>query len=288
MSFKQREINLIFSIDGKELYLNGLRSQAIISNPGGNNAVASLQLIVYGMTLEQMNKFSSTGSTTVSGALALQRITITVLAGNKGEAVGQVFSGGVLKSYIDFSSVPEVSFVCSAQAGLWEKANPVAANSWQGTQNAETLIESLVAQMGKPWTFKNNGAHAVIQNQYVYGSIINQIQKIAKACSLPLSIDGNVVSIWPNDGTRDSMVIDVSAETGLVGYPTYNDIGFSIKTEFNQNLINGRTVNLKTIIPKANGKAPIQDSTHEISTLSPDGPWFTTVILSPSAYVPKN
>ena len=88
--------------------------------------------------------------------------------------------------------------------------------------------------------------------------------------------------------SRDNMIIDVSAETGLVGYPTYNDIGFSIKTEFNQNLINGRTVNLKTIIPKANGKAPIQDSTHEISTLSPEGPWFTTVVLSPSAYVPRN
>jgi len=288
MSFKQRQINLIFSIDGQEVYLEGLRSQAIISNPGGNNAAASLQLVVYGMTLEHMNKYSSTGSSTVAGALALNRISVTVLAGNKGEAVGQIFSGGLLKSYIDFSSVPEVSFVCSAQAGLWEKANPVAANSWQGTQNVETLIESLVAQMGKPWTFKNNGAHAVIQNQYVYGSIINQIQKIAKAACIPLSIDGNVVSIWPNDGTRDDMVIDVSAETGLVGYPTYNDIGFSIKTEFNQNLINGRTVNLKTIIPKANGKAPIQDSTHEISTLSPEGPWFTTVVLIPSAYVPRN
>ena len=74
MSFKQRQINLIFSIDGQEVYLEGLRSQAIISNPGGNNAAASLQLVVYGMTLEHMNKYSSTGSSTVAGALALGMI----------------------------------------------------------------------------------------------------------------------------------------------------------------------------------------------------------------------
>ena len=84
------------------------------------------------------------------------------------------------------------------------------------------------------------------------------------------------------------MVIDVSSKNGLVGYPTYNDIGFSIKVEFNPDMINGRTVNLTSIIPKANGKAPIQESVHELSTLTPDGPWFTTVVLSPSAYVPVN
>jgi len=41
----------------------------------------------------------------------------------------------------------------------------------------------------------------------------------------------------------------------------------------------GRTINLTSIIPKANGKWVIFESTHELSTLTPDGPWFTTVKL---------
>jgi hypothetical protein len=288
MTFAKRQINIIFSIDGKEIYLDGLRSQAIISNPGGNNGAALLQLKVYGMTLAQMNSLSSTGSSTKSGALALNNISITLLAGDEGQTVGQIFSGGVQKSYIDFSAAPEVSFVVSARSGLWEQANPVSANSWAGTQNAEDLIASLVKQLGEPWSFKNNGAHAIVQNQNVYGSIISQIQKIAKYACFPLSIDGNVVSIWANNGVRDDMVIDVSAKNGLVGYPSFNDVGFTIKTEFNPNMINGRTINLTSVIPKANGKAPIQSSTHEISTLTPDGAWFTTVVLSASGYVPVN
>lgn len=291
MSFAKRQINLIFSVNGKEIYLQGLRSQAIISNPGGNNAVALLQLRVYGMTLEQMNSLSSTGASTNAGALGIGNVSVTVLAGDEGQTVGQIFKGGVLKSYIDFSAVPEVSFIVSAQAALFEKASPVKANSWKGVQNAEDLIKSLVGQLGSEWSFWNNPknpAHAIIQNQNVYGSIISQIQKIAKYSCFPLSIENNTVSIWANDGTRDDMVIDVSAKNGLVGYPSFNDVGFSIKTEFNPDMINGRTVNLTTVIPKANGKAPIHDSTHEISTLTPDGAWFTTVVLSPSAYVPVN
>jgi len=288
MTFAKKQLTIIFSIDGKELYLEGLRCHALIRNAGGANAFSNAEIVINGMTLDQMNKYSSTGATTAQGALALNKITVTILAGDQNEVIGQVFSGQVLKSYIDFSSVPEVAFVCSAQSGLWEKANPAKANSWKGTQDVEVLIESLVKQMGSPWTFKNNGAHAVVQNQYVYGSIINQIQKLAKYSSIPLSIDGNVISIWPNDGTRDNMVIDVSSETGLIGYPSFNEIGFSIKTEYNPNMINGRIVNLKTVIPKANGKAPIQSSAHELSTLTPDGPWFTNVILSPSSYVSQS
>lgn len=284
MSYAKRQINLIFSTKDNEIYLEGLRCQAIITNPGGNNAAANLQLRVYGMTMAHMNELSSTGA----NLIALDNVSVTVLAGNQGEAIGQIFSGGVLKSYIDFSSLPEVSFICSAQAGLWEKANPVAPNSWNGAQNAEDLIASLVTQLGSPWTFVNNGAHAIVQNQYAYGSVINQIQKIAKAACLPLSIEKNTISIWANDGTRDDMVIDVNPQNGLVGYPSYNDVGFTIKTEFNQNLINGRMVNLTSSLPKANGKIPIQDSVHEISTASPEGAWFTTVVLSPSNYVPKN
>ena len=74
-------------------------------------------------------------------------------------------------------------------------------------------------------------------------------------------------------------MIDVSPQNGLVGYPTYYPSGFIIKTEFNPQIIVGRTVNLTSQIPKANGSWVIFDSTHELSTLTPDGPWFTTAKL---------
>ena len=81
----------------------------------------------------------------LSGAsfIADAAISITVLAGDQGGILGQVFQGGIQSSYIDFASVPEVAFVCTAQAGLYQNSAPAAPNGWDGTQNAEDLIGAI-------------------------------------------------------------------------------------------------------------------------------------------------
>lgn len=275
MTFAKRQLNLQFSKNGNVLVsLEGLRCTALISNPGGNNGLAQLQLRVYGMTLEHMNQFTSTGANLIVN----EGFNITVLAGDEGSPLGQIFSGGILSSYIDFSAVPEVAFVCVAQSGIFEKASPSASNSWTGAQNAEDLIKSLAQSIN--YGFKNNGAHAIVQNQNVYGSVIDQIKRIATAAVLPFSIENNTVYLWANNGTKNDVVVNLNANTGLVGYPSYYPAGFIVKSEYNPNITIGVTINLSSIIPKANGQFSIYSSTHELSTLAPDGAWFTTATLS--------
>lgn len=284
MTFAFRQINLQFtSANGKTVKLEGLRCSAVITNPGGNTAFGQLQLQVWGMTLDQMNEYSSTGSNMV----AVQDQSVTVTAGNQGGSLNQVFSGTLISSFIDLSNPPEVSFVCAAVAGYYNKAAPSAPNTYEGSQKAEDIIRALAGQIG--YTFENkNGATAVVQNQYLSGSIIDQIQAVARAASFPLIIENKSITIFPNNGTRDDIVINLSAETGLVGYPSYWEAGFVVKSEFNPIIAIGRVINLKSQLPKANGKFPIQYVTHEISTLTSDGPWFTTSKLSPAVYVPVN
>lgn len=286
MTFAVRQINLQFtSANGDTLNLEGLRCSAVITNPGGSNAFGQLQLQVYGMTLDQMNQYSSTGSNMV----AVQNQSVTVSAGNKGQSLVQVFSGTLISSFIDLSGLPEVGFVCAAVAGYYNKAAPAAANTYEGSQNAEDIIKSLTNLLGSQYTFSNpNGAHAVLQNQYVSGSIIDQMQTVARAAAFPMAIENNTVTIWPNNGTRDDVVINLNAENGLVGYPSYWEAGFIVKSEFNPIVTTGRTINLTSQLPKANGSFPVQNVTHEVSTLTPDGPWFTISKLSPSIYVPAN
>lgn len=286
MTFALRQINLVFTSPNKiPILLENIKCMATITNPGGYSAFGQLQIKIFGMTLDHMNTYSSTGANLV----AIQNHSITVFAGNEGGAMIQVFSGTLISSFIDTSHQPEISFVCSAIAGYYNKGNPSASNSYKGAQNAEDIIKSLVSNMGAPWAFYNpNGAHAVVQNQYVYGSIIDQICTVARAARLPIKIENNAVTIWPNDGVVDNVIIDISPETGLIGYPSYWEAGFIVKSEFNATVTNGRMVNLTSGIPKANGKFPIIQSTHELATLTPDGPWFTISKLAPPPYVPRN
>ncbi len=291
MSFVSRQINLQFSgaVEGS-IIIEGARCEAMITNPGGDNATATLQLKIYGMTLEHMNQYSSFGSSFV----VAQNYSVTVIVGDRGSPLMQVFSGHIYSSFIDFSSAPDVSFVCSATSGYLEKATPVSPNSYPGTQNAEDIIKSLTTSMvtssGTPWSFSNNNAHAIITNQYISGSIIDQIKIVARAASFPIKIENDTVYIWPNGNNVDGVTIAVGPNSGLVGYPTYIAAGFSIKTQFTSNIANGRKISLTSVIPKANGIWTAHVVTHELSTVLADGPWFTNCILNNEGAnsVPRN
>ena len=287
MNFNTRYIKLQFSdVSGSTIVLDGLRCAAVITNPGGSSAFGNLHLKVYGMTLEQMNEYSSVGANMV----AVQHRTITVSAGNIGSIPSQVFAGTIISSYIDFSSVPDVCFVCDAVSGYFAQSKEIGPLQLNGQANAEDLIQAIAESNG--FTFSNakapNNAHFIVQNQYIAGSAIEQMSKISALYSFQMVIENNGDFIWSNMGTRDTVEVDVNPDNGLVGYPSYWAAGFMIKQEFNCNNLVGRIVHLKSTIPKANGSWPIQTATHELSTVTPDGPWFTTSKLSPQPYVANN
>lgn len=283
MSYAQRQINLQFQNKSGTLDLSGLQVSAIVDMPGGTQASGSLQMHVFGMALEQMNNFSSVGSQFV----ALADENVTVLAGDVGEPLTNVFEGNIFRAFMDFSAIPEVSFVVAARAGLYHHAAPAAPNTYKGSHNAEDIIQALAQSIG--FMFVNDGgAHAVLRDQYVYGSVIQQIKTVAGAAGFPVEIAHNTITIWPNEGVRDEVIIDVNENTGLVGYPTYYPSGFIVKTLFNPLIEMGRRINLKSTIPKANGIWHVQTVTHELYTQQQDGPWFTTTRLSPPPYVAKN
>lgn len=283
MAFKRRVINLQFSKNDKTLTLNGLRCSAVISNYGGLDGCARLQLKAYGMTLAQMNEYSSVGTALVQ----LGDVSLSVMAGTEDGPMAQIFQGFLIASYIETAGSPEIAFTAAAQSGYNIKGLPAASNSFKGAKNAEDIIQSLAQSAGLNFVNKG-GAHGVVQNQNLSGSILDQIQKVAKAAALPVIVENGTVTIWPNDGKRDNIVIDLGPDNGLVGYPSYYTSGFIVKSEYNPLMVIGRTVNLRSSIPKANGQFGIMTSTHELSTMQPDGPWFTTCMLAPPPYVSPN
>lgn len=281
--FKKRVINLQFSdASGQIVDLQGYRVHAMIQNPGGFQSFASLELRVFGMSLELMNEYSTVGYNLVAD----KKIAVTVFAGDEGGVITQVFKGSVIRSRIEIQQ-PEAMFAVSAVAGFYDKATSAAANSYNGSQNAEDIVQSLAQKIG--YEFQNNGAHAVLQNQYLSGSTIDQIMQVGRAANLPIVIEDEKVIMFPNDGFRDDDIIEVSPETGLVGYPKSWEAGIDIETEFNPNIKNGRRIQLTSQIPIYNGTWPVQNVQHILAAETfGDAPWFTLTRLSPQPYVSTN
>ncbi len=202
MSFVKREIKVEFilangTLSGTEnntLILDGHRVELIVNNPGGNAAFGMLQMHIYGMTMEEMNAFSTNGV----DPLAYQPNMAIVSAGDAGKSSSQIFYGQMLRSYIEMSHAPEVFFVVSASSTLLAQATTIPSNSFHDTDLA-SAVEAIAKQAG--YGFSNNGVSVVVQNQYLPpDSPIGHIQTLCEAASVPVKIENNIVYIWPNDG----------------------------------------------------------------------------------------
>lgn len=292
MTFRQRALKMRLTMregalsDGvsSSVELTGHRAEAVITNPGGGLSVGLLALRVFGMKLSDMNSFSTDGL----NALAVRGDSITVSAGDVGGRIQQVFDGTITSAYIDFGAQPEVSFNVQAQAGFLYKVRPAPPNSYEGTVDAALVIESLAKSIG--FAFENNqGVSRMLSNQYLSGSVIEQIHAVANAAGIAHSIENGVVAIWPADGTRSDQVVQLAPGRGLVGYPSFTPTGIAVRAEFNPDVVLGSWVEVDTSLAKAKGKWRTQAVTHELSTLMPGGPWFSTCQLTKSGlYVARN
>jgi len=286
MAFSERELRFTFSgaqpfsgAPSGSFSAAGLRAVASIQAVEGRLGVQA-QVKIWGLSMDQMNAYSTAIPSAVGGAGGLGSVNLVIEAGDFGGSLSQVFNGLIWQSYIDLTGAPDSAFVVSV-VGIVDAATPTAPQSQPGAQNAEDLISAICAGAG--FTFHNNGAHAVLRNQATYGSAIDQIERIARAADFRWMLKGKTLSIWPQGGTIDDVVIDVGPNTDpqMVGYPAYWEAGLVVTSLFNPEIQVSRQMNVVgSSIPKANGLWAITKVQHDLTTMVSKGPWFTTAILS--------
>jgi hypothetical protein len=283
MSFTEKALRFTFSgAQSGSFSAAGLRAAASIQSYQGR-AGTTAQVKIWGLTLAQMNAYSSRMAAVPNGGIALQRFNLIIEAGDLGGTLTPVLNGPILSSYIDLSGAPDSSFNVTS-INTFGASTPMAAQSQPGAQNAEDLISSLCPQATPPLTFDNSaGASAVLRNQSTHGSAIDQISKIATNARFNWKIDGTTLSIWPQNGTVDDVVIDIGPNTDpeMVGYPMFSDVYLIVTSLYNPQIQIGRKMNVTSSLPNANGLWKITLVQHELTTMLPKGPWFTSAQLIP-------
>lgn len=282
MSFIERKINVQFRLHegsfndsgDRILDLSNHRCEVIIENSGTDIHQAKLQMRIFGMKKSDMDALSIVNA----GANAERYNQITIFAGDDEEGINQVFNGTIMSAVIDYASAPNVGFVVSAMTGFMEQILPTSANSFPASGNVSDIIESMANLIG--YKFINHGVTNVLSNQYLSGSIINQIKFAAYNSRTMVSIENNVIEIWPYNMARGESIVYVSPEQGLVGYPAFTPTGIFIKMLFNKEILIGRKISLTTSVEKANGQWYPNKSTHRLSTLKDGGEWFTEMVAT--------
>jgi hypothetical protein len=283
MSFTGKVLRFSFSgAQSGSFSAAGLRA-AVSLQSYPDRAGTTAQVKIWGLTLAQMNAYSSRMARVPAGGIQLQQFNLVIEAGDLGGALSQLVNGPIFSSYIDLSGAPDSSFNVT-MINTFGASTPIAPQSQPGANDAADLIASLCPQATPPLTFDNSaGAHAVLRNPNTYGSAIDQISKIATAAKFNWKISGKTLSIWPKSGTVDDVVVNVGPNTDprMVGYPTFWDVGIFVTSLYNPQIQINRKMNVISSLPNANGLWEIIQVQHDLTTMLAKGPWFTTSQLIP-------
>jgi hypothetical protein len=197
---------------------------------------------------------------------------IMVEAGNQGEELSMVFKGDITSSFPDFSSAPDVFFHIEAMTAGWSLCMNTSPTSVDGEMPVSQLMQKWATEAG--FGLINNGITASVQNSTYNGSPIEQAQQCADEVGIELLIDDENFTIQSWDNPRGDAVL-LNPQSGLIGYPSFNNDGISARCFYDPKLKLGGQVKIESIVPRASGYWKITKLTHALTAYT-NGSWMSS------------
>lgn len=263
------------TFDGKEgniLSIQNARMEAQLSFTGGfTGSLATIK--IYGLSMDHMAILAGRGvQLDVERQKFLIRLDVDEI---------EVFLGFANWCYIDANSQPEIALAVQAAAqgeiNLMQIPDTHIATTTT-IANAARLITSKTKMAITDYT----GGYT-LPSVYTTGSIGSQLIQLMQAAlrvypDLRYNLNYSYLDIFTADKVLDYEVINISKDTGMIGYPSFTQTGINITTMFNPKYTLQKIINLTSELPNISGKYQIVDGcTANLSTWVDNGPWYSTI-----------
>lgn len=273
--------NAKFQGDNNVLQIEGLRALADINFPGPPS-FPTANIRIFGMKLSDMQAL--TGLT--FQVLTYKRNSVLIEA-NDGSGWTTAFAGQIVTGVIDFAGGAEsgeVAFVITAQTLGYDLLNPATPTAFPAAANVADVIRTIALKMSQD--FDNGGVTAVFPGaSYFAGTPAEQLRTAAKKAGIAVYLDKpGIVEIGIPGAARNVPKAVLSPTRGnLVGYPSLDSVNLiGVSAVYNPSLRFGAPLTIEDSLQvAANGDWIIYDCTHNLSSLMPDGPWFTRMTAQP-------
>lgn len=252
-----------------QITLEGFRATVDLDKAGGM-MMGTLRAQIYGVDQSDMNSIT----TLQWKPKAIIQNTVQVYAID-GAQQTLIFQGNIVNAWGNYQSMPDVFLQIQAQSAYFNQLQPVAPSSFKGTVDVATLMAQLAGSMGM--TFENNGVQVQLSNPYLPNTALEQAKKLARDAGIDIYLDNNVLAITPPNTPRGTLIPEISPQSGLNGYPTFDGVGVNFQTFFNPAITFGGSIKLVTSITQAAGQWIVTSIAHRLESEKRDGVWFSTV-----------
>jgi hypothetical protein len=278
------------------LQLTGLRMSVIVQG-AGLPAWQQAVIKIYGMKLVDMSALAV--QTMILGRTGYLPNTVLVEA-NSGTGWTAAYTGNIYTAAPDFTAAPDVPLVVTSVFGGYDQLNPSAPSSFPGSTSIDTIMSVLIAKTGQAYV--NAGVTGVTSGATYFP--FAPLENVRKACNdfnLDVVPDNTnaVMVVTPKGQADKSTPFTLSPSSGLVGYPVpqangmilvrslYNP-AFHIKSPIT--ITGSDAVTLANNAPEtynsgANGNWCVSAITNTLESLTPNGAWFSDMLLYPPEVV---
>jgi hypothetical protein len=166
----------------------------------------------------------------------------------------------------------------------YDLLNPATASAFPASASVENVVRTIALKMSNDFT--NVGVTAVFPGaSYFAGTPAEQLRTAVKKAGVAVYLDRpGVVEIGIPGAARNVPRAVLSPNLGnLIGYPSLDSVNLiGVSAVFNPSLRFGAPLRIQDSQQLgANGDWVIYDLTHNLSSLLPDGPWFTRMTAQP-------
>jgi hypothetical protein len=261
---------------------SGMRIQAHIRKVGGSS-MPTAEVRAYGLPLSVMNALSTIGKYLYQS----NGNEITIKAGNVGGPLSTVFVGNIQQAFFDAAEAPDIAFVVVAYVGPLQMMAPIPPTSYAGSVDAAVVLQRLATTMGL--SFENSlPGPVMLSGGYYPGTARQQAEAVARAAGISIFYDDTTgtMAVFPKNGSRNTRIPLISPETGLIGYPIYQQAGMTFTTLYNPQIVCNGKVKIQSTLQPACGTWTTISLDHTLESETPDGAWFTVVQCMQYGFVP--
>ena len=274
MAFEKKRLRVQFSLaqgvfsgGGNAATIENLRMTFVGYYPGGADQ-GTAEVSIWGLPLSMMNQLSTVGTQINQ----ISKNQISVFAGEDGGAMSLVYSGSITSAFVDANAQPDVAFRIIAAPGTYQAVKPAKPISIKGSADVAGMMQGLASDMGM--TFENAGVNVKLSNPYYGGTPWTQALAIAKAANIDVTFDrGTMAIVAPNKAREGDMPL-FSKDTGMVGYPAFNQASVLINSIYNPTVKHYGLIEVKSDLTPANGKWKVNNLTLDLASQMPKGKWF--------------
>jgi len=257
------------SSENDQITLEGYRAIADIDKAGGM-MMGTLRARIYGVSQEDMNSITTLQWKPQS--IIPNTVEVYAIDGDKETLV---FAGNIVNAWGDYQSMPDVYLRMQAQSAFINQLKPIAPRSFQGSIDVASVMSQIARDLG--YNFENNGVSVTLTDAYLPNTGLEQAKDLAHAANIDLYLDDKTLAITPANSPRGELIPEISAESGMIGYPTFDGIGVNFQTIFNPSVTFGGRIKLTTDIKQAAGEWIVTSIGHRLESEKPGGSWLSNV-----------